>query len=843
MRLERRFLASIIGIGTLTLAVASCGSSKGGNTGTRGTGGATTSSGSSSGNTTGTGGMGGMRGIGGGPFGDAGTCTSSSDCDGGVCVSGACCASAADVCGSTCCTGGTVCLNDACVKPGKNCSTAGDCGPGQYCETALGSQADGGVPEAGADGGACTQPLPLAGKCLSLPPVCPGDAGAPAPDAGCVADCEYHPPVGGKLNAVAQWQWGPTAKSKPNYTDIWSTPAVGRVYDTNCDGKVDELDSPAIIFVAGNDFANAPAGGNCQQASVGGTSPSMCHTGALRMIDGQSGAEIWTLPSIPGSIGFAGMSVAIGDVDGDQVVDIVAATGEGTVVLLDGQGNVKRLSDKPIPNSTNGSFGWGGGLHIADMNNDGFPEIVYGNNVFSTTGGKITLAWSGAAGQAGQTDTEAISTVADLDLAADNHLELLAGNTAYRADGTILWHRTDLPDGFSAVGDFNLDGKPDAVLVAPLGTPHQAHVWILNGADGTTLLGPVTLPTTVHSSDGGPPTVANFDGSGKPQIGVATADYYWMLRPNFQTNTIDIGWKTPNHDYSSSVTGSTVFDFEGAGHPSVIYADECFLWVFDGATGSVRFAASHTSFTGTEASLVADVAGDGHAHLLMVSNGADPSSTGWACLDAAAQPVTINGVTWMPSTLANKSYRGLVAFGDSANAWVGTRTLWNEHSYHVSNICDDRDSACGPPNVYGTIPKVETKNWTLPWLNNFRQNVQDKGIFNAPDAVVSLAVSCDSPTSLTVSVRNIGLAALPAGVDVALYKGTVSTANQIGKVTTTHALLPGQTEQLVFAVPAGVGNWQNTYLAQIVVDPAMPKFHECNTQNDTSDPATGACSQ
>ena len=69
-------------------------------------------------------------------------------------------------------------------------------------------------------------------------------------------------------------------------------------------------------------------------------------------------------------------------------------------------------------------------------------------------------------------------------------------------------------------------------------------------------------------------------------------------------------WSTGNHDFSSSVTGSTVFDFEGDGIAEVIYNDECYMWVYDGPTGNVRFAAPTNSFTGTEASLVVDIDGN-----------------------------------------------------------------------------------------------------------------------------------------------------------------------------------------------------------------------------------------
>jgi hypothetical protein len=826
MRSNRGFLFGfgILGLSVAAAAASSCGG-----------GGQTTSTSS-----TGHGGNGGAGGKGhGGSTGTAGSgtggtiqtgCQGDGDCDGGVCVSGACCGSATDVCGSACCSGGTVCLFDKCVTPGKDCHTANDCGAGQYCETALGSQPDGGVPDGGADGGVCVSPLPLQGKCLDLPPVCAADAGVPGADAGCVAQCEYHPPPG-QLNAVQKWAWGPNAVFKPNFIDVWSTPTVGRVYDGNCDGKVDELDSPVIIFVSGRGIDANTGKGTCCQCT--NTTPTSCHTGVLRMLDGRTGQEIWSLDKASAaSTGFAGMSTAIGDIDGDGRMDILAVTGEGYVVLIDASGNVMRTSDKPIPGNANGSFGWGGGLAVADMDGDGFPEIAFGATVFTTTNNAITLKFTGTGGIGGGAVSEALSTFVDLDGAPDGHLELLAGNTAYKADGTILWNKPALPDGFPGIGDFNLDGKPEVALVG------GGKLYILDGATGNTLLGPLNLPGT---GSGGPPTVADFDGDGKPEIGVAMATFYSMLKPNFTTNTIDVVWQTPNHDLSSSVTGSSVFDFEGDGKAEVIYGDECFLWVFDGATGAVRFAAPHSSFTGTEASLVADVDGDGRAEMIMVTNSADPAQ--WGCLDANNQPVTVNGVTWTPGPAVGQSYRGLVVFGDAANSWVGTRTLWNQHTYHVTNVCDDRDSACAAPNVYGSIPKVEKTNWTLPWLNNFRQNVQDKGLFDAPDATVALSVDCTAPAVAHVQVRNIGLASLPAGVAVGVFKRVAGVDTQVATGTTTHTLFPGQTEEIVVSVDPTLATNKNDFLARILVDAMNPKFHECREDNNDSDVASAHCVQ
>ena len=54
---------------------------------------------------------------------------------------------------------------------------------------------------------------------------------------------------------------------------------------------------------------------------------------------------------------------------------------------------------------------------------------------------------------------------------------------------------------------------------------------------------------------------------------------------------------------------------------------------------------------------------------------------------------------------------------DAEERWVPSRRIWNQHSYHVSNVLED-----------GTIPQIEPHHWED--LNTFRTNaqVEDGGI-------------------------------------------------------------------------------------------------------------------
>ena len=286
---------------------------------------------------------------------------------------------------------------------------------------------------------------------------------------------------------------------------------------------------------------------------------------------------------------YSSSGVAIGDLDGNGTVEVCVSGGLHAVVCVNGE---------------DGSLLWASGTEtatygcpsIADLNGDGLAEVIHGRAIFAHDGALIAQGTGGLGG--GYRASFAI------DWDGDPELEVVAGNTVYEMNGTIAWS-DDLADAAPAVGDFNLDGLPDLVRS---GTGHVTVT--LN--DGTLLW----QAPTAGGGSAGAPTVADFDGDGLPEVGVADLSLYTA----YDTDGT-LMWSNTVSDYSSSQTGSAVFDFEGDGAAEIVYADEHTLWIFDGATGAVRMAQEgHASGTLMEYPLIADVDGDGSTEIVIASN-------------------------------------------------------------------------------------------------------------------------------------------------------------------------------------------------------------------------------
>lgn len=700
------------------------------------------------------------------------------------------------------CPEGQVCINGFCVTQ-TACTDDDDCQNDTYCEPGTGC-IPWGQPPTKVNDPTCQIGLP------------PGNF-APA------IKCEFSTP--------------PAGDPFPNHRDVQATPIV---VNFNKPGQgVPSVVAPFTATVVSSYTENQGVirvlrGDNCQlEANLGG---------------GQSGFAGWLISSA---------AVAVGDLDGDGAADIVAKAADNSLVSFTRKAGVwMKLWQSPVVGGGN----WAG-PSIHDLDDDGVPEVIREGTVLD---GK-TGALKGASPTAYASYSVGLDPVlADLD--QDPAIELTNGALVWQWSGGAWVQESYFPGsaaaapGFVAIADFGAYGAS-----IPATNPEIAVVRggqaMIHAIDGTLVLGPISVP----GGGGGPPTVADYDGDGLPELSVAGQAYLTVYdidctsspRPNGKCNntngcddanavpgactTPGILWSRRTQDISSNITGSSVFDFEDDGKAEVVYADECFVRVYDGTSGKVLFSQFRSSCTWYENPVVADTDGNFRADLVTPSNlacsdgvngiacnapllsadGVDATFAGAGCLtnkdcpsgtcdqgycrctatagccaagtDAAcaeqgfkcaAPPAGLPGTGNTCRAAHPKGVQGIRIYQDATDRWVRSRTIWSQHAYHVTHIGED-----------GIVPKTSAwkKNWLDPTLNNFRQNVPgDASGQDIPDMTTGIAgFSCGgSGANLTAPVCNRGTAPIGAGVKVGFYDGTTKVCEAV----TTKALNPGECE-------------------------------------------------
>ncbi|MBU1240510.1 hypothetical protein KJ865_12440, partial [Myxococcota bacterium] len=422
------------------------------------------------------------------------------------------------------------------------------------------------------------------------------------------------------------------------------------------------------------------------------------------------------------------------------------------------------------------------------------------------------------------------TAVADLNM--DGKPEIIDANHAITVDplvpgGTNLWTVSNgVASSFVAVADI-FPGIPGPEVVNVYNS-----LFIMDGQTGTLLVGPggtlvdfnIVIPGT---GNGGAPTVADFDGDGLPEISTAGRAEYVVYDPDCWFPAVRAGgecasgrtdfilWSTPTQDLSSSMTGSSVFDFQGDGAAEVLYNDECFFHIYDGQTGNELVNPKIPSSSGTlaEYPLVADVDGDGNAEMIIVSNKYAVAGLGcrasWKAAgvsiellceltDCTAGPACTGGVG---GTCAGDyqcdaagtcqlpgGTMGVRVYGDANDRWVRTRPVWNQFGYHVTNMVYT--------NGLWYIPLSEQPSWLT--YNNYRQNVQGGALFPVPDFRITLtsAALCPGEVKLQAVVFNNGSSSAPAGTQVTFYRTDVTPVEIITTIATQTTILPGGWERV-----------------------------------------------
>ena len=573
------------------------------------------------------------------------------------------------------------------------------------------------------------QPPPVAGRCRTEPVITPFE------------------------DPVLEYRWPNSPVTHRDSVHVCATPLVIDLdpYDT------DRIE-PQLVFVSYPPLTRGASGG-----------------GYLRIVDPRTDTTV----SFPSDEGERGVlegtgNVAAGDIDGDGVNEIVGlGTTSGTYAI---RADGTLMWESPYPSARDRglypSISIGGGPALADLEGDGTVEVIIGRNVLDGATGDMRWVGEDGTGRGINQFLGPLGCVADLD--GDGIQEVISGHTAFRANGDIYWNRPELFDGQCAIADADpsLPG-PEVILVS------RGHVRMLNGHTGEEVWRRV-LEGRAALAIGGSPTVADFDGDGDVEFGVANGAAYGVYDPSCVTaatpGCIDVGmmWSDPDtEDSSSSGTGSSVFDFNGDGRAEVVYNDQYFFRVYDGTTGEVLFRKRNSSRTRSENPTIADVDDDGDAEIIFAAN---------------AEARFLRTEYWTEP--------GVEVWGDRRGRWVGARRIWNQHSYHITNVEED-----------GTITSPETDSWSV--LNAYRQNLREDGdVLVTPDLWGGRGeFECTGPDTarLTVNVQNWGLEIVGIGATVKLYRGHPARGGVlVDEAETTRVLeAEGGSERISFDVEVG----------------------------------------
>lgn len=366
--------------------------------------------------------------------------------------------------------------------------------------------------------------------------------------------------------------------------------------------------------------------------------------GIVRALSGINGKELWNYENGP-VYSDPRNTPALADLDNDGLIDIVVsdqATNE--IRIITNEGEIKKVISRN--NKTTGS------ISIADLDGDGVAEILTGTSIYNYSSGLLYTL----------NGFKPDYSVFDAD--GDGIQNILAGGTLYDAFGNTLWSYSGHDSAwFSSIANLDNDPQPEVLISIP-GTYATSHSLALLEHDGNIKWEKKNLP----SHGGGAQAIGAFLHGG--QVGIAYSGYEQLVMLNAQGDTV---WEVDIDDSGSGKIGVTAFDFNGDGRDEVIYQDHYNVAIVDSLTGKELFKTANSTGTLWEYPIVVDLEGDNNAELIIVSNNY--------------------------SSLWN-SHKGVRAFESAGKAWKGATRIWNQHSYHQTNITQD-----------GKVPLLEKNSW------------------------------------------------------------------------------------------------------------------------------------
>ena len=542
---------------------------------------------------------------------------------------------------------------------------------------------------------------------------------------------------------TVQWVF-PTRSRLGDYLNPARAPLVVQLTDDNGNGRIDANDSPDVVFTS-------QLVGQSQKPAL------------IVAVDGASGATLFVLGNGASEFPVANGSLAAGDLDGDGTVELVAIyTNYRQLVAYEHTGMLmwvgELLPELPY------WFSASDRVAIADLDQDGVPEIYVGATVFNANG---RVLWRGTAGQGlilGQ--PQRASSAVDLDPASPG-LEILAGNTLYSAKGDILWSNGTVDDGLTAVGDFDGDGLPEIALITATFDPWvPAAVRMLSALDGTVLGPPHVMPPPEDSpypsqEDPAQLIAADIDGDGRDELVVENSEEIQAL--DWSGGTFSVKWRHPTDEGPYGAAGMIAYDFDGDGAAEVVDQYPGAWAIYDGRSGAVLSLMplqTTSGGAGDVSPVIADIDNDCRTEIIIAE-----TSDNW-------DEFRVTAYEWADPDV------------------LPARAAWNQYMTHVTNVNDD-----------GTIPRLEEPPWLRRkgWLAQEKRREQR----SIPEAGDDLRICEGRTATLDASASQVGT----CGAEVEyrwLYSATVACA---WSWSPTCDVAPGATtvytlETRCFAAPA-----------------------------------------
>ena len=501
-------------------------------------------------------------------------------------------------------------------------------------------------------------------------------------------------------------------------------------------------------------------------------------------------------------------AVAIADMQGDGIAEIIVAQDQGNLIERFGIDPVTGIltSDWGGPSQASGNNV--GAIGVADFDGDGNAEIYYRDEIMDGEGNVVVegtpIPWQKHFVFA----PLAVDILEDSFCATCQGLELITGNEILAVDVTTGARSVEVdlnevlnPDGnapeylvkyyanwdsqWSSVSviDYDLDGDMDVFLTGALGTNYTDPPTVLLWDVKEGIVRNFQDPANNYLQGIGRVSLGDVDGDGLQNAVFISNQTMYALDED-----LNLLWTKGVSEGISGIAGVSLFDFNADESFEIVYRSESQLQILDGTDGSTLSFMPCLSINQQEYPIVGDLDNDGSTEI------------GAVCLTSDQTPT---------SSYSNSAFGQFRLYKAATDTWLSSRSVWNQYSYFSVHVRDDLTIPANLQDhtrIFGTSNCISGEFQNVRPLNRFLSQstfytTEGCPAFSSPDLELTEVVSVersDCPLSafdVAIRITNRGDMAVAGTLPVTFYRDnpTLSGAERLNtELLTLQSLARGE---------------------------------------------------